>query len=121
MNKLTIKIPPGVAKPSRIECFHDGMNLDWDQVTNIYEDEKRIHFIVFDYTDVTTKQMFQKLLELGFLDFGFHIILKSIYIAIWYFPGRAKEFKEHYLKNTQELSWNVFSEWLTNSCLIKSC
>lgn len=99
---------PSIVPELPEDQFHNGMSLTWDEVTEIYEDEeRRIHFIVFDYTDVTTSEMLQKLLELGFVDFGFKIILKSYHIAIWYFPGGAEQYKEHYYKNLPALSWKL--------------
>ncbi len=90
---ITVFDPPIIPKP--IEHFHDGMSLTWDQVTEIYEDEeRRIHYIAFDSNDHTTDEMLQRMLELGFLDFGFHIILKSSFIFLHYVPGGIKTVEE---------------------------
>ena len=118
--KIIIDMPPGFNRYTPVDQFHDGMFLTWDEVTEIYEDEeRRMHFIVFNYTDVSIKEMFQKMLELGIMDFGFHTILKSNFIYLWYFPGGAKEYQEHYLKNTKVGPYSEISKWLTDDGLVR--
>jgi hypothetical protein len=92
---LTTKIPSGIAPSPAVELFHDGMYLTWDQVTEIYEDEeRRMHFVAFDSIEYSLDEMLQRMLELGFLDFGFHIILKSSFIFLHYVPGGIKTVEE---------------------------
>jgi len=91
----TIKIPPGVVQSPPVDQFHNGMSLTWDQVTEIYEDEeRRIHFIGFDSAEHVPDEVLQMMLELGFLDFGFKLILKSHFIFLHYIPGGIKTVRE---------------------------
>lgn len=101
---LEIKLPESlkVTVDKSIESYHDGMELDWDQVTEIYEDNTTMHYIVFDQCKVSVKETLNKLVKLGFNDFGYNIILKSPYICLWYLPGGVHQFKAHLINAYSE-------------------
>ncbi len=80
---------------SKFELFHDGMSLTWDQVTDIYEDKSRIDYVAFDSNKCSVNETLQRMLELGFLNFGFDIILKSNHIVLWHLPGGVDTLKTH--------------------------
>ncbi len=84
----TIWEEPVIMVPS--EKFYDGMTLIWDDVTEIHEDEMwplRKHYVSFDSANTTIDEMFQKMLELGIMDFGFHTILKMERLFLFFVPG----------------------------------
>ncbi len=89
-------IPQHILDKMDIERYHDLMELDWDQVTEIHEDNEsdspKIHHIVADEKYGYDKIM-NKFVSLGIHDFGHDILLSIPFLCLWTFPGGVELFK----------------------------
>ncbi len=102
---MEINFNPSI-KPNAgdINQYHDAMKLTWDDMTDIYEstldndEERKINFIIVDMNKHSIKDLKNQFIKLGIHDFGFNILLASMYLVLYIFPGGVEAFKGYQSK-----------------------